>query len=394
MVELKEIRKGQSGTGLLIESDGYISMDSPENKKLFESFDAKNSGEICPHPFIVSAVFQKFGIENANGRIYPEGVLKRAVEAFTVKMKEKRAIGECYTPRAEVFAEDGWKPISEVKEGDRILTLNTETGSIDIQSVEKKIEYEYNGDMIHISGDNIDDIVTPNHGYPIYSKKKFIGFYTSQDIYDGSVADTENAYIPISHPTIMHNDNSVNDDIYIRDVTCEKIPYSGTVMCVEVPNHTFLVRDGGKVHWSKNCNHPSETTVDLGRISHNIIELHWEGNTLVGKLEIVTTPGFRKYGISSTYGDQMANLLLEGIKIGVSSRGVGSVTKSYDKLIVGDDYELVTWDIVSDPSTPNAWIVNKGEIPSIYIESDNGSGKPMIDERIKKLDNFNNWLNI
>ena len=115
---------------------------------------------------------------------------------------------------------------------------------------------------------------------------------------------------------------------------------------------------------------------------------------MVGKLEIVTTPGFRKYGISSTYGDQMANLLLEGIKIGVSSRGVGSVTKSYDKLIVGDDYELVTWDIVSDPSTPNAWIVNKGEIPSIYIESDNGSGKPMIDERIKKLDNFNNWLNI
>ena len=48
METLKEIKRGQSGTGLLIESDGYISMDMPENKKLFESFDSKASGELCP----------------------------------------------------------------------------------------------------------------------------------------------------------------------------------------------------------------------------------------------------------------------------------------------------------------------------------------------------------
>ena len=394
METLKEIKRGQSGTGLLIESDGYISMDMPENKKLFESFDSKASGELCPYPFVVSAVFQKNGIENANGRIYPESVLKKAVEEFNVKLKERRAIGECYTPRASVFTENGWMPISDVKEGDRILSLNTETGSLDIQSVERKIEYEYNGDMIHITGNNIDDIVTPNHGYPVYSNKKFIGFYTSQDIYDKNIPDIDNAYIPVSHPTILHQENSVNDDIYIRDVKCELVGYSGMVMCVEVPNHTFFVMDGNKAHWTKNCNHPSETTVDLGRVSHNIIELHWEGQTLVGKMEILTTPGFRKYGISSTYGDQMANLLMSGIKIGVSSRGVGSVSKSYDKLIVGNDYEIVTWDIVSDPSTPNAWIVDKGEIPSLYIENKKASNKPIVDEKVNRLKNFSEWLNI
>ena len=90
----------------------------------------------------------------------------------------------------------------------------------------------------------------------------------------------------------------------------------------------------------------------------------------------------------------MANLLMSGIKIGVSSRGVGSVSKSYDKLIVGNDYEIVTWDIVSDPSTPNAWIVDKGEIPSLYIENKKASNKPIVDEKVNKLENFSEWLNI
>ena len=69
---LVEIRKGETGTGLLIEHDGYISADCGENRKLFEEINAHVDGEFhCPKPFIVSAVFQKFGIENANGRIFP-----------------------------------------------------------------------------------------------------------------------------------------------------------------------------------------------------------------------------------------------------------------------------------------------------------------------------------
>ena len=61
--ELVEIKKGQTGTGLLIENDGYISLDLAGNKKLFEDINsARKEGDFyCPHPFIVSAVFQKYG---------------------------------------------------------------------------------------------------------------------------------------------------------------------------------------------------------------------------------------------------------------------------------------------------------------------------------------------
>lgn len=96
-------------------------------------------------------------------------------------------------------------------------------------------------------------------------------------------------------------------------------------------------------------NHPAESTIDLGRISHNIIELHWEGNTVVGKLELHLSRGFIKHGIVSTMGDMAANLLLSGYKIGVSSRGVGSVEQKLGQYIVGDDFELICWDIVRRP---------------------------------------------
>ena len=231
--DLVEIKKGEIGTGLLIEHDGYISPEIGDNKKLFEDI---NSGKLsddfhCPYPFIVSAVFQKFGIENANGRIYPEDILKREVQKYMEKIAEKRAIGE--------------------------------------------------------------------------------------------------------------------------------------------------------------CNHPSESVIDLSRVAINIIELHWEGHTLVGKLEIITSPGFRKHGIISCQGDQIANLILQGIKIGVSSRGLGTVTNKMGILYVADDYEIVCWDVVSDPSTPNAWITPEDQIPQQYVENKTTEKNTIFEE----LGKFSEWLN-
>lgn len=230
---LVEIKKGQTGTGLLIEHDGYISSEIGNNKKLFEDINARREdGEFfCPEHFVVSAVFQKYGIENANGRIYPENVLKREVEKYMEKIREKRAIGE--------------------------------------------------------------------------------------------------------------------------------------------------------------CNHPSESVIDLSRVAMNIIDLRWQGHTLVGELEIITSPGFRKYGIISCQGDQVANLIISGIKIGVSSRGLGSVTNKMGILYVGDDYEIVCWDVVSDPSTPGAWISQQPEELSQYME-EKVSDKAKLIENLKK---FDNWLN-
>ena len=135
-------------------------------------------------------------------------------------------------------------------------------------------------------------------------------------------------------------------------------------------------------------NHPAESTIDLDRIAINIIELHWEGRTLVGKLEINTSYGFRKYGIVSTRGDQMANLLLNGYKIGVSSRGVGSVEQKLGQYIVGDDFELICWDVVSDPSTNNAFISMDGEnglIPWLENTERKEENKDLISEKIQKI---------
>ena len=131
---LTEIKKGQTGTGILVENDGYISLDIPANKELKESFGIDAPGQISlkdlPRPFVVSAVFQKFGIENANGRIYPEMALKNAVAKYMEAVNDRRGYGECYTPDVLVLTETGWKKLADVKENEIVLTLNTKTNKI------------------------------------------------------------------------------------------------------------------------------------------------------------------------------------------------------------------------------------------------------------------------
>ena len=234
-MKLVEINKNNTGTGLLIENDGYIAMDKGENKKLYESIRMNEgleggAGWNIPKPFVVSAVFQKFDIENANGRIYPEAVLKAQVEKYMEKIADRRGYGE--------------------------------------------------------------------------------------------------------------------------------------------------------------TNHPEDSSINLSRIGMNIIELHWEGHTLVGQIEIPVSEGFRRFGIVSTTADEVANLLINNLKIGVSSRGVGSVEQKYGKYLVGEDYELICWDVVSDPSTPNAWISPNQEELQQYVESK----APEKNTLLEKLDRFNDWL--
>jgi hypothetical protein len=128
----------------------------------------------------------------------------------------------------------------------------------------------------------------------------------------------------------------------------------------------------------------------LGRIAINLVEIHWEGRTLLGKAEINTSHGFRKYGIVTTRGDEMANLILNGYKIGVSSRGVGSVEQKLGQYIVGDDFELICWDVVSDPSTPGAWVGRAEELQQ-YVEANTSTNnKGIISEKINKIKNILN----
>lgn len=135
--------------------------------------------------------------------------------------------------------------------------------------------------------------------------------------------------------------------------------------------------------------HPESSIIAGDRISHNIIETWWEGHTLMGKMEILMTPGFINYGIVSTKGDEVANLLRNRIKIGVSSRGVGSLVEGKNgEQIVQDDFEIICWDVVTAPSTPDAWIGRSREEMKPYVENVE-TKKPLIKENLlNDLDKF------
>lgn len=115
--------------------------------------------------------------------------------------------------------------------------------------------------------------------------------------------------------------------------------------------------------------HPESSIIAGDRISHNIIETWWEGKTLMGKMEILMTEGYKNYGIVSTKGDEVANLLRNNIMIGVSSRGVGSLKEVKGDFIVQDDFELICWDVVTAPSTPGSWMFKNKEESKPYVEN-------------------------
>lgn len=134
--------------------------------------------------------------------------------------------------------------------------------------------------------------------------------------------------------------------------------YPDEVLKKVVKEYQTLIDDNNAVGES---NHPDSTEIDLDRISHNITKVWWEDNVLYGTLELITSPGFEKLGVISCEGDRIVNYLKKGLKIGVSSRGIGSLKKIGGKNIVDNDYELVCWDIVTQPSTPGAWILGTQE---------------------------------
>ena len=92
--------------------------------------------------------------------------------------------------------------------------------------------------------------------------------------------------------------------------------------------------------------HPESTIINLKNVSHNIAELWWNGDNIMGKIEILPTPS----------GNILKALLDSGIKVGVSSRGMGSLKEVNGILEVQDDFDLLCWDFVSTPSNPGSWM--------------------------------------
>lgn len=132
-------------------------------------------------------------------------------------------------------------------------------------------------------------------------------------------------------------------------------------------------------------NHPESSIISGDRVSHNITKMWWEGNTLVGEMEILMSKGYVKYGIISCQGDSVAHLLEHNIMIGVSSRGVGSlVENARGEQVVQDDFELLCWDVVTGPSTPGAWIFKNKPTTQSFNESEVKT-KPLLINGIDKF---------
>lgn len=596
---LTEIKKGQCGTGLLIENDGHIIGECDTVKQIREDIE---SGQklVCPDHFVVPALFQKYGIKNANGRIYPEDILKREVDTYIAdRVNNRCALGAldhpaCQLSDTKILTEKGWKDIADVQVGENVLTI-TEDGRIEIHPVLRKIDEEYEGDLVHFENRFFDYAVTPQHKLPLKNRHgKRRGMFTAEELYNSSVVDqghsslfrngewhnesddyvsiprlsdeelkglhfdqvekysqdlvipmevwmkfmgiylsegwssynkrnhsghvsicqkkieviesirdmleefplnyteTENQksclhtfsiydmrlgkylsqfgkcydkYVPfeikkqgkdmlrVFYDWFVLGDgrkrglgkgNYYSDDVFstserlaldlneiqmkigyaghfhkefrrydrmiegreIKGENCHdmyfthrgtslnislsprrtkiyKEHYKGRVYCIEVQNHTFYTMDrSGHCLWTGNSSGLSGHDV-----AHNIIELHWEGHSLMGQLELNISPGYRKYGILSTSGDHVANMLLNGYLIGVSSRGVGSVKSMPGGVsVVGEDFSLICWDVVLEPSTPGAFIGKSKEELNRYVESSMvNNDKPRMDERIARI---------
>lgn len=115
-------------------------------------------------------------------------------------------------------------------------------------------------------------------------------------------------------------------------------------------------------------NHPNGPTINLDRVSHRITDLRFEGNDVVGNALILDTP----------MGKIVKGLLEGGVKLGVSTRGMGSLERRNDANYVKEDFQLSTVDIVQDPSAPSAfvngimegveWVWNNGILEAQEIE--------------------------
>jgi len=142
--------------------------------------------------------------------------------------------------------------------------------------------------------------------------------------------------------------------------------YPEKILKREADNYKKTIEKGLS---TSELNHPESSLIDLDRVSHIITEIWWDRNILMGKLKLLTSPGFHESGVVSTKGDIAANLMRQGVTLGISSRGVGSLKKVGERNEVQEDFELICFDLVSSPSTPGAYLFSDANDREKYEEN-------------------------
>ncbi len=119
--------------------------------------------------------------------------------------------------------------------------------------------------------------------------------------------------------------------------------YSKELWEREIGKYMELVKENRAMG---ELDHPESQVVNLKNVSHNISDVWWDGDNVMGKIEILPTPS----------GNILKALIESGITCGVSSRGMGSLQQRGEIMEVQDDFELLCWDFVSTPSNPGSYM--------------------------------------
>jgi len=133
--------------------------------------------------------------------------------------------------------------------------------------------------------------------------------------------------------------------------------YSRPILEREVGNYKKLVRERRALG---ELDHPDSAIINLANAAHLVTEIWWDNDAVMGKVQVLNTPS----------GKILKELVNSGVKLGISSRGMGSVHESGGETIVEDDFQLICFDFVSEPSTTGAFMMTEGKEPNIFTKAD------------------------
>jgi len=124
--------------------------------------------------------------------------------------------------------------------------------------------------------------------------------------------------------------------------------YPHSVLMREMNNYSKLVKEKRALG---ELDHPEDSVINLKNASHLVTDVWWDNKNVMGKVKVLDTPS----------GQVLKSLVSSGVKLGISSRGMGSVQESAGQTIVEDDFQLICFDFVSEPSTPNAFMMQEAK---------------------------------
>ena len=122
--------------------------------------------------------------------------------------------------------------------------------------------------------------------------------------------------------------------------------YPHKVLMKEVENYNKLVNDRRALG---ELDHPEDSVINLKNASHLVTKIWWQDKDVMGKVKVLDTPS----------GKVLQELVKSGVSLGISSRGMGSVREDQSQTIVEDDFQLICFDFVSEPSTPGAFMMKE-----------------------------------